>query len=470
MRTPFMGIEIGKRALMAQQAALDVIGHNVANVNTPGYTRQEAILAATDPYASPGAVGHVGTGVQVTDIRRIRDAFIDMQKRTELKRLGEFDTMSAAFEEIEVILNEPSDSGIRTVLDKFWESLQELQGNPESEAVRKTVRESAVTLSESFNRTYRQLAEMQEDVDTSVRSKVVQINALAKQIAELNVEITRARSAGYRPNDLMDRRDVLLDDLAKIIDIRVSEEASGATRVTVGGVLLVESQGAVEIGIREEGDGFAHLVWPSGLDVNVSSGEIKGFLRLRDEYIGQVKTDIDRLANSIISEVNTQHRLGFDYHQVAGGDFFKGTDAISMAVDDAILADVSLIAASGPGSSGTGLVGNGDNALALAQLKQKLTMSSDPLQPPNATWNDFFRGIVTGLVVDADHAKRMAENENYLVNQMENLQQSVSGVSLDEEMTNMMKFQHAYQAAARLITAADEMLEVLINRTGLTGR
>ncbi|MGE5484581.1 MAG: flagellar hook-associated protein FlgK [Ignavibacteriales bacterium] len=466
MRTPFMGIEIGKRALMAQQAALDVIGHNVANVNTPGYTRQEAILAATDPYASPGAVGHVGTGVQVTDIRRIRDAFIDMQKRTELKRLGEFDTMSAAFEEIEVILNEPSDSGIRSVLDKFWESLQELQGNPESEAVRKTVRESAVTLAESFNRTFRQLEEMQTDVDTSVRSKVVQINALAQQIAELNVEITRARSAGYRPNDLMDRRDGLLDDLAKIIDIRVSEEVSGATRVTVGGVLLVESQGAVEIGIREEGDGFAHLVWPnSGLDVNVSSGEIKGFLRLRDEYIEQIKTDINSLANSIISEINAQHALGFDYHGVAGGAFFKGTDAISMAIDDAILNDVSLIAA-----SGNGLVGNGDNALALAQLKQKLTMSSDPLQPPNATWNDFFRGIVTGLGVDADHAKRMAENEDYLVNQMENLQQSVSGVSLDEEMTNMMKFQHAYQAAARLITAADEMLDVLINRTGLAGR
>jgi len=466
LRTPFMGIEIGKRALMAQQTALDVVGHNVANVNTPGYTRQEAILAATDPYASPGAVGHIGTGVHVTDIRRIRDAFIDMQKRTEIKRLGEFGTMSAAFEEIEVILNEPSDSGIRSVLDKFWESLQELQSNPESEAVRKTVRESAVTLAESFNRTFRQLEEMRADVDTSVRSKVVQINALARQIAELNVEITNARSAGYRPNDLMDRRDGLLDDLAKIIDIRISEENSGAARVTVGGVLLVESQGAVEIRVREDGDGLAHLEWPGGLDVNVSSGEIKGFLRLRDEYIQQIKTDIDSLANSIITEVNTQHALGFDYHGVAGSaSFFKGTGALSMAVDDAILGDVSLIAA-----SGNGLVGNGDNALAMAQLKQKLTMSSDPLQPPNATWNDFFRGIVTGLGVDADHAKRMAKNEDYLVNQMENLQQSVSGVSLDEEMTNMMKFQHAYQAAAKLITAADEMLDVLINRTGITGR
>ncbi|MCR4397980.1 MAG: flagellar hook-associated protein FlgK, partial [Firmicutes bacterium] len=366
----------------------------------------------------------------------------DMQLRTEMKKLGQYSTMSNALEEIEVVLNEPSESGLRSVLDAFWASLQELHANPESDAVRRTVRERAVTMADAINHMYRQLTDMQSDTDLSIRSKVEQINSLAEQISELNDEITRARASGDRANDLMDRRDVILDSLSKLIDIRVAENESGWVRVTVGGIPLVEVNGTAPIRVEQGASGFAELVWAgSGLEVAVTSGEIVGHMVVRDEILEQLKSDLNALAASIISEVNAQHALGFDYHGNPGGAFFKGTDAITIAIDDAIAADVALIAA-----SSTGQVGDGSNALAMAQLKHKLTMRDDPTAPPSATWDDFIRGITARIGVDADHAIKMAENEEWLITEIENRRQSISGVSLDEEMTNMIRFQHAYEA------------------------
>ncbi|NPV69696.1 MAG: flagellar hook-associated protein FlgK [Firmicutes bacterium] len=462
----FVSLEIGKRALIAQQTALDVIGHNIANVNTPGFSRQEAMLAQTPPYMAAGGLGAIGTGVTVTDIRRIRDAFIDAQVRAELKALGKYETMSTAMEEIETIFNEPSDSGIRSVLDLFWTSLQDLSNNPESQAVRSTVRERAVSVAEAIKHTYRQLDQMQKNVDTSIRTKVSQVNTFARQIAELNVEITRAKASGQRPNDLMDQRDLILDNLAKVLDIRVTEDPAGWCRVTVGGVALVESDRAFELDVQNTPQGFARVIWPStGLDISITSGELEGYRRMRDVVIPELKTDMNELAASIIDEVNTQHSLGFDYNGDPGGTFFKGTDAVTIDVGDAVAGNVALIAA-----SSSSLVGDGSNALTIAQLRHKLTMKTDPAGPVNATWDDFVRGVVGRIGVDAEEVNRMQENTSLLVQGIENRRQSVCGVSLDEEMTNMIKFQHAYEAAARVITTADEMLDVLVNRTGLVGR
>lgn len=466
MRTPFMGIEIGKRALMTQQTALEVIGHNIANVNTPGYTRQEALLAPTDPYMSIGNAGAVGTGVTVTDIRRIRDAFIDMQNRTETKNLGRYETMSSVLEEIEVILNEPSDSGIRSVLDMFWASMQELSANPESQSVRTTVRERAISLTSTINHIWTQLNDLQLNVDESIRTKVNEVNTYAKQVAELNLEITRAKAAGNRPNDLLDRRDLILDQLAKLADIRVTEDSAGWVRVTVGGVPIVESHGECQLGVQNGPSGFAQIVYPpTGTEVPISSGVIDGYRRMRDETIAQLKTQLDTLAQSLVTEMNAQHALGFDFNGQPGGAFFTGNNAVTIAVDPAIVGDVALIAA-----SSTGQVGDGANAVAMAQLKQKLTMAMDPAGPVNATWDDYIREFTAQIGIQAQDATRLAENEDLLVAEIENRKQMVSGVSLDEEMTNMIRFQHAYEAAARLITVADEMLDTLINRTGMAGR
>ena len=466
MRTSFLGIEIGKRAIIAQRLAIDVTGHNIANVNTPGFSRQDAVMAATQPYSSPGSAGMVGTGVQVTDIRRIRDAFLDMQARIEFQSLGRYSTLSKGLEEIEVILAEPSDSGLRSVLDRFWAALQELSVNPEGKAVRTTVTERAAALADALGHTYRQLTDLQRDADASIRGKVAEVNTITSQIAELNTEIARARSRGENPNDLMDRRDLLVDRLAHILEVRTYEDPIGWMRVTINGISIVDAEGRVELKVEEDARNYARVVWGNtGKEVTITGGEIAGYRSLRDEVTAALMADLDALAQSIIFGVNAQHTLGFDLNGTPGGAFFEGNSASTMSVSSAIVKDTAKIAA-----SSTGMPGDGSNALAMARLKQALTMRTDPSNPPDATWDDFIRGFVNRVGVDAEDAKRMYENETLLVKSIENSRQSVCGVSLDEEMTNLVRFQHAYTAAARLITVADEMLETLITRMGVVGR
>ncbi|HAA89837.1 MAG TPA: flagellar hook-associated protein FlgK, partial [Peptococcaceae bacterium] len=245
MRSTFFGIELAKRGLQAQQRALDVTGHNVANANTPGFTRQEAVLATETPYPVPGlnmpwGAKQIGTGVEVAEIRRLRDSFIDLQVRHENKALGYWEARENALEKIEVILNEPSDSGLRSVLEAFWQSLEELSKNPESLAVRSVVRQRGLALTETFNHLDCQLRELQDDLDNSVRVKVNEVNSLGRQIADLNQQILKIEVTGARANDLRDRRDVLLDQLARIINIQAYEDDKGLAQVIIGGRPLVQ--------------------------------------------------------------------------------------------------------------------------------------------------------------------------------------------------------------------------------------
>lgn len=473
MINTFFGLEIGRKALQAQQRALEVTAHNIANANTEGYTRQQPVFSTTTPYSLPAfnrplIAGQVGTGVYIQEIRRLRDSFIDAQFRKETTATGYWEVKEDVLNKLEAIINEPSDVGLRSVWDQFWQALQDLSLQPESMAVRSLVRERGIALADTFNHLDRQLSDLAQDLDSSVRVKIEEINNLAAQIAELNGQIVKIEVSGDKANDLRDKRDLLIDQLARLVNIEVVEppDQHGAVVISVGGRVLVMNQQAYALkALDNTGNfGYADVVWADNLQpVFLSGGSLKALLEMRDGEIngpGGFRALLDKLAASLISAFNTIHAAGFGLDGSTGNNFFTGTGAGDIALDPTILASLDKIAAA---SEAAGLPGDGSNALRLAQLKHQAVIGSD-------TFDDYLRGFTAQLGVKSQGAKRMVTNQELLLAELTNRRQSVSGVSLDEEMTNMIRFQHAYNAAARLITAIDEMLDTLINRLGLAGR
>lgn len=492
MRSSFSGIEIARRALLAGQGALDVVSHNVANANTPGYSRQTAALETTSPYTLPSIYkspipGQVGTGVAIQSITRARDEFMDNQYRRENKALGYWDVQEDNLSKIEGIFNEPSDTSFQTVLSNFWESLQELAKNPQLDAVRSTVRQRAVDLAESFNHSYSTLVQQQSDINQEIVIRCADVNEHTKQIQALNNQIVAIESTGDHANDLRDKRDLLLDELSKLVSIQVNEDQFGAVHVSTVGQTLIEGNyvaemEAVSLAPGKNGQELLTPVWKgTTTKVVLDSGIIGGLIDARDSSVPNgdgkngVQGYIDQLnllAQALITDFNAQNQAGFDFNGNAGGNLFTvpaitppatvANYAKDFAVDSAILADGKLIAAS---ATAAGAPGNGDNATALANLSTKKNAILN-----NYAYEDYYKAMIAQLGVDSQAAQRFNENQDLLVSSVDTRRQSVSGVNLDEELTDMIKFQKVYSAAARLMTTYDEMLDTIINGMGRVGR
>lgn len=467
MRSTFGGLESGLRALRAQQLALELTGHNIANADTEGYSRQVAVLTASDPYTVPTMnrltfAGQIGTGVEVSRIRRMRDEFLDRQIQYENSALGRWEARQSGLEQLEVIFQEPSDTGLAAQLNEFWGNLQEMADRPDDIAVRSTVLESGKTLAQNINHIYNQLLNYQKDVDKQIRILVGNVNNLASQIAELNKEIGRVTAVGQDPNDLLDKREVLVQELAKTVNISVQTGEANKLTISVGGALLVAGDTAFSLKTVNDADGFAKIVSAvNGQPVEVRSGELKGFQELRDVELKYYLDSLNDFASTLITRFNTVHSSGFGRDGSTGNIFFSGTDASNIGINPA-LANLELIAA----STVNGAEGNGENAINLANvINDELLMSGG-----TATLSDFFDAVIAKLGVDAEKTETFLDNQKSLVAHLKNRQESVAGVSLDEEMANMIKFQNSYNAAARIISTIDEILDKLINGTGVVGR
>lgn len=445
MPSTFLGLETARRALSTQQKGMDVSGHNIANANTPGYTRQRAALEASDAYTVPSmgrpvAAGQLGTGVMVKEMQRIRDNFLDGQIRTETNKLGNWQTQNDALSEIEIVFMEPSDNGMNTLLANFWSSWQELSKNAESSPIRTTLVENANTLANGFNHANDQLETIRSNLNQLMDIDIKDINAKAQQIANLNVQIVNIKAAGDQPNDLMDKRDLLLDELAKLTNYTITENSNGAINVSIGSLTLVN------------GGTMSSLANPPDW-TEVTNGALAGINQALVKLQGY-QSKLDNLAGNLINKVNSQHNAGFDLNGAAGADFFTGTNASDIAVNPLIYNNVSMVAA----AEISGAPGNGANALAIAQL-QNLTTAVG-----TSTFDNYYKDLIGALGVEAQESSRMVQNQQALVDQLSSRKESISGVSLDEEMTNLIQYQYAYQGAARVVTTLDSMLDTLINR------
>ncbi len=453
-----VGLEIGKRALMAQQLSLNLTGHNIANVNTPGFSRQSSIMEANIPMVLP--FGSVGTGVDVGDIRRIRSLFLDQQFRSESHKLGKWRFLNQTWSQVESIYNEPEETGLSALMDKFWNSWQDLANNPESESARVAVREQASILVNSFHHLSTQLRDLRESLDADINTMVQQTNNMAAQIADLNQSIASAELTGNTANDLRDRRDYLVDQLSRYVNVGVLEQSNGSYTVFLGGMALVDGSTSLQIGTETQSGGASVTTriffQGTGIDIEHSGGELEGILEARDTIVVERQAEMDLLARELVVAVNEIHRAGYGLGGDTDIDFFDPdtTGAADIELNSLILQDVNYIAASLNGE-----IGDNSNALALASLRETLILKNG-----QATFNEYYSSVIGKIGIKAQEAQNLEQNQLALMFQIENARQSTSGVSLDEEMANMIRYQHAFEAAARVISAMDSALDTIINR------
>jgi flagellar hook-associated protein 1 FlgK len=459
----FLGLEIATRALQAQQAGLDVTTHNVANANTAGYSRQTARLVATPPYTFMAfnrdtVAGQAGTGVIVDGIERARDPLLDAQYRARAAALSQGEASRAVLEEIGAVFNEPSDSGLSGLLNDFFGAWSDLSSEPTDAAARALVVQQSAALANRFNLMASRLTSIRRDLNGEVERSVGVVNQLADEIAALNVQVMQAEAGANRANDLRDRRDELVDRLAELAAITVTEGSDGSINVLLEGRALVERSTVDRLSTTPTGPGgMAQVGFASdGALLSSIGGKIAGLVNARDEMLPDYLAQLNDMAGSFIAAVNTLHADGYGLDGETGRAFFSGTDAATIAIDGAIAADPRKVAAAdAPGQSGNTVV-----ALAIAELDSTMTPA------PQAA----YAALVGALGAQTQAASDAADDLEILVHVLEQRRERVSGVSLDEEAVNMLRYQRAYEAAARMITAVDEMLDKLINQTGLVGR
>ncbi|MGP3561709.1 flagellar hook-associated protein FlgK [Geobacillus sp. BK01] len=531
MLSTFHGLEAARRAMMAQQAALYTTGHNIANANTEGYTRQRVQLRPTPPFPTPGLnrpniPGQMGTGVEAASVERVREYFLDVQYRGENSKLGYWEARADAVAKMEDIMNEPSDSGLAKTMDQFWQALQDLSTHPENEGARSVVRQRGLAVAETFHYLSNSLAQIREDIGAQIGVAVTEINSLVDQIRALNERIAEIEPNGYLPNDLYDERDRLIDRLSTFVDLQVEKHP-------VGGNSLPAAEGTYDVYIVNgnekvylvQGRTAATLSFPDGHDVDgdgaketppttgvgniaiggntltfsaLPNGKLRGLMEGYGYQAGtdaggqpivkglypDMLTNLDQLAYTFGTLFNAVHEQGYGLNGSTGVSFFAGLDQVNGAAKTIKLADAVNDLANIAAATKNNESGNGNNAINLANVRSLLLSQpsaalldglSVDLQALNlplssGTVETNYQGWIGQLGVDGEQANRMKHNSDILRQSVEEKRQSVSSVSLDEEMMNMIKFQHAYNAAARQITVVDEMLDKIINGMGVVGR
>jgi len=566
----FATLGIAVSGLQASQIAVQVTGHNIANVNTDGYSRQRADLVTRWPVTTP--YGSLGRGVTVADIFQMRDRLLDAVFQNETQNVGELTVERDFLQRIEDIFQEPGETGIGGLLDNFFASVQALATYPEELPLRTSMIAAASVLAEGFNDVDRRLEQIRTDANTEITILVEEVNTLTEQIAELNYNIVRAEATGKTANDFRDRRTVLLDRLAELVDIQTVDVTNGSVTVLVGGEVLVDGKYWTELGTQvnpaldpERGDLVEVVIAESGRVVSMSGGRFKGLFDVRDIIAPELATRVNELAATLIFEFNRIHSQGtgltgfaslesdnavldpaadlddtaatglaftpvdgtfeinvidslgnvvtnvivVDLDGVGADDslndlaanidaianisasvsadnrlvitadptysfvfsndtsnvlatlgsnaFFSGSDAADIAVNPAIVADERLIAASL--STDPRDTGDNRNALAMAALQETAVLNVG-----TSTLNDYYEETIAALGVTARRATEEVDIVESFRRNIDRRREQVAGVSIDEEMANLMQYQRAFQASAQVFTVVDVLLDTVVNR------
>ena len=624
MGSTFSGIELGKRSIMAQTDAITTAGHNIANANTEGYSRQRVQIKEFDPLYRPDMTraerpGQIGQGVDVQSITRVRDELLDKRIVAQANQETYWQTRSDYYTVLEQIYNEPDDISVRFNMDKFWESWQELSVNPESKAARQAVVTRGQTLTESINQRWESLKGVSDLVDGDIEATVKQVNDLARQIAALNASIVESKGVGDSPNDLLDRRDLLVDKLSQLVNVTVDHRDPDEFEVHVDGLVLVQGGISREIGfqLRDDDSGYNKLIWKdTGKDAFFSGGKLGALVELRDVDIRNEIQQLNTMTMNFADLVNDVHRNAVGANKVTGLDFFvqhpfvenvngnfdrngdgaldtsyvfrftganelnkeeqvgiegvmtlastdgtveipyyhtdtvetvinrindsnsevkayldrnnhlvlKATTSVNsenpdfvirhvedsgyflanysgilagtgaagaydfnqadavealatgtqfgvspvynpsayITINSAIQNDVQNVAAGFLSPSGDVFAGDGRAAVEIAAIRNTSVMVGSM-----RTFDDFFADSVTNVGLKGEQAETNHLSQAAIMDDLRNMRESISGVNIDEELAEIMKFQHGYNAAAKFITIWDSLIDTIINRLGV---
>jgi len=455
-------IDIAISSLRTAKTALMATGDNISNAENPKFTRREVVFQEKPPIISLPIL--IGRGAEVIKIKRAYDSFLAKQWQQELGTLGYYEVKKQALNRLENIFNETQGGGLSEALDAFWNAWEDVAADPTSMVNRYNLVNKTKTLTATFQKMSADIKELQEDTDTEIKGMVDKINIITRQIAYLNEKITEVEIKGVDANNFRDERDDLVRQLAELADVTAFEEERQVT-VLIGGVPVVERNRAFSLSAETNTSGFYNIVWTGvdNLEIDITNritkGKIGGYLEARDEILPYYLDELDKLAYNLVNEINTQHQAGYGLDNSTGNDFFESLTAVSDAAQHISLNSVienspDKIAA----ASAAGEPGNNQNVLAIIALKD-LEISA----LGNTNFNDFYQSLV-GLVGSASQESNLnLEHQESVLKDIQDSFDTVSGVSMDEEAANLVKFQQMYTASAKLISIADEMMKTLIN-------
>ncbi len=565
--TTFMGMDIAIRGLYSAQRGLSTVSHNVDNANTPGYSRQVNNQQASRPMLVANSAGMLGMGSDVVSVDRMRDEFLDDKYRSEAQYLGEWEVKTQLIDDLQTIYNEPSSSGYSKILNDFYASLQQLSTDPTSLSTRAAVMEKGIMVAKYFNSVATHFEKLQDDVNNMVGAKVDEINSLADQIRQLNQQIYNYEVTGNVANDLRDRRGYVVDKLSKLANTQSYEIETGYKLpngepekrfvVAISGKAIVDHVDVVHLKVQmrenklneEDLNNLYEVSWEDGNKLNVKSGELRGYLDMRDGNDAAVGIDgktlspnfrgipyymrkmnqfvqvfsqsfnegyIDKDGNGTMDKING-HVDGYSLTSVAGDSpagirFFtmKNADGSPMSSDDFRSAALqkaaddyaASVAAGNPRTDALdnplttdinealvygykrlvtaknfsiglevnedpsenlavsaigGSKANTDNLLSLLNMRHNTYMFTEGAP------EDFVKTLISSLGVDGQQGEVFLATQDNITRQIENRRQSISGVSINEEMTNMVKYQQIYGASAKMIATYQDILDILVN-------
>jgi flagellar hook-associated protein 1 FlgK len=442
----FSGIRLASRALLAHQRSLEITGQNIANVDTPGYSRQVAVARAVPGMGAEvldrgGAPVASGGGVEIAAVRRTHAAWLDRSTAALRAQLGQLTIDARYAGQVEGLLAEPGDAGFQATLDRFFAAFSALAHRPEDPAARTSARLAGSEVAVRLRQLTDGIDATAQSVAEQVKDHLSTVNRITKQIADLNRVINQATAGGGSPNELLDERDVLLAELSRLAGVTVSGEGADLV-VSMAGRALVQGETAQALTLA--GDGSLALLGPDGQEVPVPGGEIRALQEWANRTLPGYRRRVELIRDGLAAAVNALHQTGRDLNGAPGEAFFLADSGGNLTVNP-VLSDPRRLAA------GNGAPGDGQVALAIAAL------SSNP-----SAGIDAYHFLVAEAGKHAADSRRLLDQTGASLTQLEFVQASESGVNLDEELAEMVATQHAYAASARLLAAYDEMLTTLI--------
>ncbi|HEX2866342.1 MAG TPA: flagellar hook-associated protein FlgK [Ignavibacteriales bacterium] len=439
--------DISSRSLGVYQRALDVTSHNVANANNPDYARQRVVFGSERSEGSTN--GEVGAGVKIDDISRIKDNLTDIQLRTYNQKFSDVDKRSQTLGQVESLFSEPSDLGLSNLITSFYNSWDQLASTPNSTPLRNSVIQSADQLSNKVKGIYDGLGLLRSDLNGQVNEKVDEVNSTIQQIQDLNRQIKSAKVTNQSVNDLYDRRDKQIDSLSKLVNINVHTDDQGSVSISIGGIFAVDEYSATKFKASNTNGKLSLTTNDGSSTAQLTGGEIYASMDLYNNQLAGYQDSINAVAQNIMDSVNSVHRTGYGLNGSPQGDFFTGYSEGVLSFNH----DTNAIAA----SAVSGNDGNSGNAIAIAKLADQKLPALD-----GKTVSEYYNSFISSIGTEKKLNEQSSESNQLVLDQLNNQKSSYSGVSIDEEMTNVIKFQKSYDASAKLIKVADEMLQTLI--------
>lgn len=467
----FHTLGIGSESLFATRQGVDTTSHNIANAQTEGYSRQRVELSQREPSQRGNIL--IGNGVFTGTIKRSHDEFLEKQINTTNSDLGQGESREASMVNLEAIFSPELANSVAEEMSIFFDSLQSLSSFPEEVTVRTLVRENGLNLASSFRHVDDELVKYRANVNDEVRSVTGQLGDIVKSIAVLNKKIREAEVVpGAEANDLRDQRDTFVRELSSMIDIDYYQDQFGMFTIRgPGQVLLVDRGYSAEFSVqaRDENFGLYDVVvtdFEGGVAHNITprieSGRLGSLVDVRDNLIGSYLDEINELAYTFVTRLNDVHRQGFgqkQFREVNGRDFFKSIEdksiaARSVQVDSSIINSIDAIAAASSPSS------PGDNV----NVNQMLALKHDRLlDDASSTFVEFYANFAGKIGADTVRAKHLHEASRILMTDLQKRSEAISGVSLDEEAANLLRWQTAFTASSKVITTVDEMLDTVLS-------